>query len=135
MPLLGERRIRTLLEGAIAACSGATQMEVVLTTEDSALTRFANNAIHQNVAERNSSIRVRAVFGKRIGVASTNSLEAAAVKAAAEDACAIARYSAENPDFVSLPGPSTLLSAPGAFSEKTAAATPGRRGDAVTNVI
>ena len=39
--------------------------------EDSALTRFANSEIHQNVAETNVTINLRVVVGKRVGVAST----------------------------------------------------------------
>src|SRR6185437_12654392 len=102
--MLGERHVRTIVEGAVAAC-GADQVEVVLTTEDSALTRFANNTIHQNVSERGASLQVRAVLGKKIGVASSSSLEAVAVREAAESARAIAQFSAENEDFVSLPAP------------------------------
>ena len=33
--------------------SPADQTEVLLISQDSALTRFANNQIHQNVAEKN----------------------------------------------------------------------------------
>jgi predicted Zn-dependent protease len=134
--MLGERHIRTILEGALAGCKEASQAEAVLFTDDSALTRFANNTIHQNVAERNSSLRVRAVVGKRIGVASTNSLEAQAIREAAESACAMARFSEENPDFISLPGPSgPVVSIAEAFSEGTAATTPDQRAAAVTTMI
>jgi len=66
--MLGKKHVRTLLEGALVACKEADQAEVLLTTSDEALTRFANNTIHQNVAERNSSLHVRVVMGKRIGV-------------------------------------------------------------------
>ncbi|HLG73152.1 MAG TPA: TldD/PmbA family protein [Chloroflexota bacterium] len=136
MSLLGEQRIRTLIEGALAACKEADQAEVLLSTSDEALTRFANNTIHQNVAERNSSLHVRAVIGKRIGVARANSLEAQAIREAAESACTIARYSEENPEFVTLPAPSGAVAAiKEAFSEDTAAATPERRARAVQAII
>jgi PmbA protein len=134
--MLGEKHARTLMEGALAACKEANQAEVLLFTDDSALTRFANNTIHQNVAERNSSLHVRAVIGTRIGVATTNSLEAQAVRDAAESACTIARFSAENPDFTSLPSPAaSIVDVPEAFSEVTAGRTPKQRADAVTAII
>ncbi|MBV9120532.1 MAG: TldD/PmbA family protein [Chloroflexi bacterium] len=133
--VLGERHLRTLIEGALSACKSATQAEVVLTSEDSSLTRFASNTIHQNVAERNTSIRVRAVLGRRIGVASTNSLEAAAIKQAAESACEIARYAEENPEFESLPAPRPVQPVAGAFSEATAASTPEQRAAAAGTLI
>ena len=39
---------------------------------EESLTRFANNTIHQNVAEHDATIRVRLVDGGRTGVAATN---------------------------------------------------------------
>lgn len=134
--MLGERHIRTLLDGALAACKGADQVEVLLSTSDEALTRFANNTIHQNVAERNSSLHVRAVIGKRIGVARANSLEAQSIREAAESACTIARYSEENPDFVSLPASAGAIAPMAeAFSEATASASPEQRASAIQTII
>jgi len=74
--LLGENGIKEIA-GRVLTCSQADQTEVVITVQDSQLTRFANSAIHQNVAERNTRVNVRAVVGKRIGVASTNNLSPA----------------------------------------------------------
>ena len=61
------------------AASTADQTEVVVIGVDSALTRFANSGIHQNVAERNVQVRVRAIVGKRSGVATTNDLSESAL--------------------------------------------------------
>ncbi len=135
-PLLGERHVRSLLEGALHACKEADQAEVVLSTSDEALTRFANNTIHQNVSERNSSLRVRVVMGKRIGVAMANSLEAQALREAAKAACTIARFSEENADFQSLPAPAGRVApVKEAFAETTAATTPEQRAKAVRTII
>ncbi|MFI5266258.1 MAG: TldD/PmbA family protein [Chloroflexota bacterium] len=133
--MLGEKHLRTILEGALAACKEADQAEALVTTSDEALTRFANNTIHQNVAERNSTLRVRVVMGKRIGVATANSLEARAVRDAAEAACTIARFSEENTDFVSLPSAERASAIPEAFSKSTAASTPEQRARAVQTII
>ena len=38
---------------------GVTEIEAIIGSEYEALTRFANNTIHQNVAERGSQISVR----------------------------------------------------------------------------
>ncbi|HEU0168888.1 MAG TPA: TldD/PmbA family protein, partial [Chloroflexota bacterium] len=135
MSLLGERRLRTLLEGALAACRDADQAEAVILTEDSALTRFASNTIHQNVAERNASVRIRAISGKRMGVATTNSLDAHAIREAAASACAISGFSEPNPEFSSLPSPTPIEAVPGAFSDSTAGVTPRARADAAKRII
>ena len=48
--------------------SQADQTEVVYLGTESALTRFANNSIHQNVAESNHELRVRAVAEQGVEV-------------------------------------------------------------------
>ena len=57
--LLGSARFEALADRALNA-STADQTEVVVIGVDSALTRFANSGIHQNVAERNVQVRIRA---------------------------------------------------------------------------
>ena len=46
-----------------------------------ALTRFANNTIHQNVAERERALSVRPVIGSRTARASTNRLDPDSIRA------------------------------------------------------
>jgi len=45
--------------------SHADETEVLIGGGQSALTRFANNTIHQNMAEENYVVSVRTVFGGR----------------------------------------------------------------------
>ena len=54
---------------AHAAAAGATQAEVLFAERDSALTRFANSEVHQNVAERDAQVSLRFVDGRRVGCA------------------------------------------------------------------
>src|SRR5207248_1662112 len=68
--LLGRARFEALASRALAP-SKADQTEVVVIGADSSLTRFASSGIHQNVAERDVQVRVRAIVGKRAGVATT----------------------------------------------------------------
>lgn len=96
-----------LAERALAV-SRAEQTEVVLISTESALTRFANSAIHQNVSERNTELRVRVALGKRLGVASTNDLTPSAVAAAVARATEIAARQREDERFSGLPGPEPI---------------------------
>ena len=114
---------------------GADQVEVLYLGEDSALTRFANSEIHQNVAESNASVNVRMVFGKRVGVASTNRLDDEGLRRAAQSAADLSRLQEENPDFRSLPEPAAIEPAEGAYVDTTAAATPERRAEGARAVI
>ena len=52
--------------------SQADEIELLISGGRSALTRFANNTIHQNVAEEEYHISVRSAFGGRTARASTN---------------------------------------------------------------
>src|ERR1700678_3823242 len=55
--------------------SSADEVEVLFSGGKFALTRFANNTIHQNVAEENYGVSVRTAFGRRTARASTNKLD------------------------------------------------------------
>jgi PmbA protein len=120
---------------AHAETEGATQAEVLVQSGDSRLTRFANSQIHQNVAETNSSVNLRVVFGKRIGVASTNRLDDESLRRLAGSAAQIARLQPELPDFKSLPEPGKISPVSGGFSQATADATPEDRAAAAREVI
>ncbi|PKQ17047.1 MAG: hypothetical protein CVT67_02610 [Actinobacteria bacterium HGW-Actinobacteria-7] len=89
----------------VVALTLADEAEVLVAAESSALTRFANNRINQNVAEDNALINVRAVLGTRIGVASTNRLDDESLAACCEAAVAAARIAPEDPSFPGLPAP------------------------------
>ncbi len=69
--MLGESRIKNLIETTLAL-SPADDTEVSLSAMEEGVTRFANNAIIQNVAETDAELQVRVIFGKRSGTAGTN---------------------------------------------------------------
>jgi predicted Zn-dependent protease len=128
-----ETDVRALLQ-KVLSYSRAEQTEVVYQGTESALTRFANNYIHQNVAESNHDLRVRAVVGKRIGVATTNRLDDEALRKVTEQALEIARIQPENPEFHSLPSPQPITQAPG-YSEATASFTSEERARRVGIIV
>ena len=130
--LLGEHRIKHLLETALAL-SSAGETEVSLTAVDESLTRFANNAIHQNVAESDAVLQVRAAFGKRVGTAATNDFSAGALARAVEVACEIARHQPENPEFPGLPD-SHPIPTVYSFDETVAGASPEARARVVGGI-
>ncbi len=94
---LAGRAVRVALE------AGAEQAEALAAFETTALTRFASNRIHQNVAEQDAQVSVRAVVGTRTGVASTNRLDDDSLRACCDAAVAAARSSQDDPDFPGLP--------------------------------
>src|SRR5262245_34047726 len=85
--------------------SRADETEVLAMEQDESLTRFANNAIHQNVTERNIQITVRAVLGTKVGTAVSNDLRPESLRDLAARAYAVARLQPDNPEFKGLPAP------------------------------
>ena len=130
--MFGEERLRAAAAEALAA-SGADETEVTLTAEDGALTRFAGNHIHQNVAERGCHLRVRAVLGARVGAATTNDLSAAGVRQAVRRATEIARLLGPQADWPGLPDPEPIPPMP-APDPETASAPPEARAELVRSV-
>lgn len=126
-----------LAESALAEAlrDGVTEAEALVMAEDSALTRFANSEIHQNVAETNQVVNLRVVLGKRIGVASSGRTDPEGLRRLAETARSIARVVEELEDWGGLPEPTPVEQLPRAFSEITATAGPGLRASAVRDVI
>ncbi len=116
--MMNSNEARELARRAVGFASAADQAEALVTAETSALTRYANNRINQNVAESNALVSVRAVMGKRIGVASTNRLDDASLHACCDAAIAAARVATEDTYFESLPEPEPVRP-----SERSVAAT------------
>jgi PmbA protein len=85
-----------------ARSCGVDDVEAVITISNEALTRFANNAIHQNVAEQTTQLTVRPVIGKRTANASTNRLDRIGIRAVVEEAIAITRLTEPDPDLLPL---------------------------------
>ncbi len=130
--MLGEEALLRLADRALEL-SDADQTEVLILASTSALTRFANNYIHQNVERTDTDIRVRAVMGRKIGVASTNEPSEDGLRSVVQRALELARHQKENDDFRSLPGPSSIAHAD-AFVERTARCGPEERAAAVGEI-
>ena len=130
--MLGEPEVRRIAQTVLAA-SRADQTEVEVFANDSALTRFANNYIHQNVEQSDVDVRVRAVIGQKIGVASTNEVSDDALARVAARAYELARHQRENEDFRSLPRPQPVPRAD-AFVERTARCGPEERAAVVGQI-
>ena len=131
--MLGETRCLELVDAALKTCD-CDQAEVIIWSQDTALTRFADSVIHQNVAEINAMVSVRAVVGKRIGVARGNQLNADDVRAVARRALDLARVAAADEKFVSLPGPEPYPTVQ-TYSDATAASTPESRAEAIRAIV
>lgn len=131
--MLSEKKLKQIAKQALSY-SKADQTEVLLMIDDRRLTRFANSQIHQNVAHDGVYVQVRAVFGKKIGVASTNRLEKESLEKVVEKANLLARLQNDDPHFQSLPKPQNIKKIQG-FSAKTAQLTAIDKAKIVADII
>src|SRR5579864_7400407 len=89
----------------IKKLSTGDEVEVLFSGGKFALTRFANNTIHQNVAEENHVVSVRAAFGGKTGRAFTNKFDDESLRQVVRSAEALAKVQHADPDLLPMPGP------------------------------
>src|SRR5216684_8752585 len=83
--------------------STADEIECLFYGGHSALTRFANNTIHQNVAEENFGVSVRTAFGGRTARATTNAFDDESLRRVVEASESLARVQQEDADLLPVP--------------------------------
>jgi len=119
---------------AVARSQGVQDIEAILAGETAALTRFANNAIHQNVTERSVHLSVRPVIGGRTARATSNRLDQEGIRRVVEEAIAITRLSEPDPDLPPLAEPAPIESVD-RYVPATATTTPRARAEGVAEAI
>jgi PmbA protein len=110
----------TLAEGA----------EVHVEEISGALTRFANNAIHQNVAEHGLTVSIRTVADGRTARATTNRIDEDSLRATIEASLTLSRSQPKNPRLLPLPGRQRYRKV-NRFIKRTVGLTPEDRARAV----
>jgi PmbA protein len=126
-----ERIAERVLKLAKSSEAAETEIDIGATTD--ALTRFANNTIHQNVAEHTLGISVRAVVDGRTARATTNKTDDESLRRTVEIAISLARNEPENPDLLPMLRAQKYQKV-SRFFPATAAATPEDRARAVARV-
>jgi PmbA protein len=120
--------------------STADQVEVLFSGGKTALTRFANNTIHQNVAEENYVVSVRTAFGGRTARSTTNKLDDESLQRVVQSSERLAKVQHPDSDLLPIPEPrggSTTAHepAPSRHFAATAAITPQQRAATVTKIV
>ncbi len=130
----------------IKKLSSADEVEVLFSGGRFALTRFANNTIHQNVAEENYIVSVRTVFGGRTARAFTNKFDDESLRQVVRSSESLAKVQHPDPDLLPMPDRARLRAAragapaphtppPSRHFQQTAAITPELRAEGVKKIV
>src|SRR5437667_1754216 len=122
--------------------SSADEVEAIFTGSRFALTRFANNVIHQNVEEENSIVSVRTNFTGRTARATANQFDDESLRQAVEASENLARVQVADPDLLPMPDAQEASGKTGEapvapssrFFDETAHITPADRAEVVRGV-
>jgi len=123
--------------------STADEVEALFYGGSLALTRFANNVIHQNVAEQNEGVSVRTSFGGRTARASTNKLDDESLERVVHASENLARVQQPDADLLAMPDRRERDQAisdptripPQRYFAETAATSPEQRAEAVGKIV
>lgn len=131
------QQIIEAVELCAARKHGVRDVEVQYRAGTESLTRFANNAIHQNVSETSRALSVRVMIGKRTARASTNRIDADGIERCVEQAVALTKAMALDEELLPLYEPVGPVVYPvvDRFDEATAECSPEMRARAVAEAI
>ena len=117
--------------------STADEIELQVGGGHGALTRFANNTIHQNMAEENYVLSVRSVLGGRTARATTNRFDEESIQRVVQASEALARVQEPDPDLLPVPEAAVFGEGPevGRAFAKTASLGPRERAEAVSRMV
>jgi PmbA protein len=88
----------------LAKAQGIPQTEVHIDESLAALTRFANNTIHQHVAEHGLTVSIRTAFDGRTARVTTNRIDEDSLRAALDNAVSLASQQPKDPGLLPMPG-------------------------------
>jgi PmbA protein len=117
--------------------SSVSEVEISFSSTNYALTRFANNTIHQNVAEVNEVASIRVAFDGKTARATTNRFDDDSLKRAVQSAENIARVQEPDPDLLPMASADEGKGAetPSRWFDQTAAITPADRAEGVGKIV
>lgn len=113
------------------------EVEVLISGGRSALTRFANNTVTQNVADENYEVSVRVAFDHKTARATTNRLDDAGLKSVVEAAESLTRLQEPDPELLPMASAQEAGQAaePNRYFEETAAIGPARRAEMAGHMV
>ncbi len=127
MTLLGTDRLLAPLREALSDVP-ADEADIHVHRRRAAITRYSHSSIHQNAVSDETHATVRAIVGKAVGIATTNSLASSDLRRALADAASLARASRPDDEWPGVADPDPIP-ATSSFHEETAATSAQGQAD------
>jgi PmbA protein len=117
--------------------SSADEVEILVAGGSSALTRFANNTIHQNVADENHFVSIRVAFDQRTARATTNKFDDDSLRRTVQAAEQMALVQHPDSDLlpVAEPAPAPAGDSPQRAFDSTRALGAAERAQVVAKIV
>lgn len=131
--LLSEEQALSLIESVIKQ-SVADGVFVSINASESALSRFSENQISQNLNKTRFQLTITSYFGKRSASASTTEMDSEAITDTLKRSETLASFAPEDPEWVPLLEPQIYPDTTQAFDLPTASLSPLARGEMVQQV-
>ncbi|MCP2732288.1 TldD/PmbA family protein [Limnofasciculus baicalensis] len=131
--LLSQDEALSLVKSTIKQ-SQAEGVFVSLNASESALSRFSENQISQNISRNRFTLTITSYFGKRSASASTTEINSYAITETIRRSEELARIAPEDPEWVPLLEPQEYDPRLPAFDENTVNLSPLARGEIVQRV-
>jgi predicted Zn-dependent protease len=135
--MLDQSRAQEIFDRTKKFCS-VDELELIFSSTDYSLTRFANNTIHQNVSELNEIASIRVAFDGKTARATTNRFDDDSLKRAVQSAESMARVQESDPERLPMAKAAESDGAaipPSRWFESSAAISPADRAEVVAKIV
>lgn len=132
--IIDKQTAQSILQSALSYTK-ADMAEAVIEQNRLALTRFAERRITDHIDQDETTLYIRCVKDKKIGVIATGNLSPDGIKKAVADCEAILAYMVPDEDFISLAKPDSTEITENRISEKTAEFGPEKRAEAIGKIF
>lgn len=132
--MLSKKKAHEILSAAIQY-SPADETEVILNGGKTFSTRFTNNYISQNGAQKEYDLTVRVAFGQQVGVASCNIFDGENLKKVVDNACLAAKHSKADKEWTAVLDPVDTPERPEIYHQPTIDYTPHEKAERLAPIL
>lgn len=132
--MLSKKKAKEILDEAIRL-SPADETEVIISGGKTFSTRFTNNYISQNGAQKEYDVTVRVAFGQQVGVASCNIFDGDNLKQVVDNACLAARHSKPDQEWTPVLDAREVPELEDAYLQDTIDYTPEEKAERLAPIL